>query len=162
MYLAGKMVDLLCKFVEINERSKQLIQLAGMYHDIGHLSYSHHMFSKNDQKSTLHDIFKMTDHEDRSYFLIKVNQYKKCWIDVDKMNYLHRDHTRFSGFQSDYIIINALIDPDGQEKTHSDVKDLYDTCTKKKHTNVFQHIKRIGKDILLYNETFESHTCLLW
>lgn len=41
MYLAGKVVDHLRQFTEIPDRCKELIQLAALYHDIGHFSLSH-------------------------------------------------------------------------------------------------------------------------
>lgn len=187
MHLAGRMVEQLRRFVEISERTKQLIQLAGLYHDVGHFAYSHlfdstlKLFSQNGSSDQLHDIFKLTDHELRSiHFLTQVNHrlqllspdeeifvinlirghvpesekkfcylYQiicndECGIDVDKMDYLRRDayHTGFPGFQSDYIIINALIDSDGhiafRRKTKSDIRDLFNTRIKM-HINVYQH-----------------------
>lgn len=41
MHLAGKVVDHLRRFVDISDRTKELIQLAGLYHDIGHFALSH-------------------------------------------------------------------------------------------------------------------------
>lgn len=81
MHMAGKMVDQLSEYVQISERTKELIQLAAMYHDIGHFAYSHlfdAFLSKN--KSESHPgIFKLHDHEDRSvYFLRKVSQ--RLWL----------------------------------------------------------------------------------
>lgn len=213
MYMAGKMVDQLRKFVEIDEKTKHLIQLAGLYHDVGHFAFSHlfdstlKLFSENDKNDVLHDIFKITDHEHRSiYFLTKVNQrlgilspseetfvtnlikghvpesekdltylYQiicnaESGIDVDKMDYLRRDayHTGFPGFQSDYIIINAVIDSDHhiafRSKARTDIQDLYNTRIKM-HTNVYQHhtskdlekiyycaMKRMGQRLFAYGE----------
>jgi HD superfamily phosphohydrolase len=218
MHLAGRMVDQLRNFVQIDQRTKQLIQLAGMYHDIGHFAFSHlfdstlHLFTKNDNKYMLHDIFKYTDHEFRSiYFLTKVNQrlgllspqeeefvinlikgqipesdsqrgylYQiicndESGIDVDKMDYLRRDayHTGFPGFQSDYIIINAMIDSENRiafrKKTKSDLNDLYNTRTKM-HINVYQHhtskelekihycaMKRLGHRLFAYGEQTDDY-----
>jgi len=77
MHLCGKMVDQLRNFTDISERKKELIQLAGLYHDIGHFSYSHlfdSFLSKFENDKDLPDIFKLKDHEDRSlFFLAKVN-----------------------------------------------------------------------------------------
>lgn len=75
MHLAGQLIDHLRNYVEITDRTKHLVQLAGMYHDIGHSAYSHmfDLFLKHsDQKRS--DFFKHVDHEDRSlYFVRKVN-----------------------------------------------------------------------------------------
>lgn len=76
MKLAGDMVDQLCKYVSITNREKQLIELAGLYHDIGHLAYSHlfdNFLSQMDDNELI-SIFKLKHHEERSaYFLKKVN-----------------------------------------------------------------------------------------
>lgn len=75
MHLAGQLIDHLRNYVNIDDRTKQLIQLAGMYHDIGHLAFSHlfDLFLK-ESNSERSDFFKHVDHEDRSlYFLRKVN-----------------------------------------------------------------------------------------
>lgn len=75
MHLAGKVVDTLRKFVDIDERTKLLIQLAGLYHDIGHFAFSHlfdNVLAKIDVEPD--SIFALKHHEDRSiYFLNKVN-----------------------------------------------------------------------------------------
>jgi HD superfamily phosphohydrolase len=89
-HLASKMVDQLRRYVLrqkqplpysteklFDPRTKDLIQLAGLYHDIGHFAYSH-MFdaflSKVEFEGEIPEIFKYKDHEDRSiYFLRKVN-----------------------------------------------------------------------------------------
>jgi HD superfamily phosphohydrolase len=41
MHLAGIVVDQLREFVEITERQKKLVQLGALYHDIGHIAFSH-------------------------------------------------------------------------------------------------------------------------
>jgi len=43
MHMAGLVVDQLRTFVDIDQRTKELIQLGGLYHDIGHVAYSHLM-----------------------------------------------------------------------------------------------------------------------
>lgn len=77
MYLAGKMVEQLRRYVFIDDRTKDLIQLAALYHDIGHFCYSHlfDLFLEYTLLSAdVHQIFKLKEHEDRSiYFLKKVN-----------------------------------------------------------------------------------------
>lgn len=71
------MVDQLRNFVDIPDRTKELIQLAGLYHDIGHFAYSHlfdTFLSKIELNDSIPTIFHFIDHEDRStYFLRKVN-----------------------------------------------------------------------------------------
>ena len=77
MHLAGKMVDQLRKYVTISDRTKELIQLGGMYHDIGHFAYSHlfdSFLSRTKLPEKVDPIFKHKDHEDRSLvFLSNVN-----------------------------------------------------------------------------------------
>lgn len=91
MHLAGKMVDKLRECVEISERTKELIQVAGIYHDIGHFAYSHLFDSflttvKLDEN--IPEIFKLHDHEDRSiYFLHKVNARLKL-LSVDEEEFV--------------------------------------------------------------------------
>jgi len=216
MHLAGKMVDQLRKFVEISNRTKELIQLAGMYHDIGHFAFSHlfdatlKIFSQNETNSKIPEIFKIVNHEERSVFflsqvnsrlqLLNLNEEKfvidlirghvaekeqsylyqivcnqECGIDVDKMDYLRRDayHTGFPGFQSDYIILNALINQEKhiafRSKTKSDINDLFNTRTKM-HINVYQHhtskeldkihfciMKRLGSRLFLYGSVTDDY-----
>ena len=74
MHMAGRMIDQLRNFVEISDRTKDLVQLAGMYHDIGHFAYSH-LFDKflkcHDVGDDLDPIFKLKDHEERSVFFLR-------------------------------------------------------------------------------------------
>ncbi len=82
MHLAGKVVDQLRNFVHIGERTKTLIQLAGLYHDIGHFAFSH-LFDTFLETTDTTDtagtsdvsvVFSLKHHEDRSvYFLKGVN-----------------------------------------------------------------------------------------
>jgi HD superfamily phosphohydrolase len=119
-HLAGIAVDRLRKYVDISDREKELIQLAGMYHDIGHIGFSH-LFD-----TYLLSVGVESDHEDRSIdILYRVNDRVKlltteevlmvssmirgivldydrpylyqivcnseCGVDVDKLDYLQRD-----------------------------------------------------------------------
>ncbi len=65
MSLAGRMVDQLRKCVDISDRTKELIQLAGMYHDIGHFSFSH-LFdfflehNEGKEEDDVPEVFRMT------------------------------------------------------------------------------------------------------
>lgn len=78
MHLAGKMVDNLRRYVQISDRTKELIQLAGMYHDIGHFAYSHLFDAFLSKINSSAGIFKLHDHEDRSlFFLRQVNSQLK-------------------------------------------------------------------------------------
>ncbi len=69
---------------------------------------------------------------------------KRCGLDVDRMDYLRRDayHTHFPGFQSDYILLNAIVGRDGhvafREKARSDIEDLYRTRVRA-HRVIYQH-----------------------
>ena len=78
MYLAGKAVDQLRHYIAIDDRTKHLIQLAGLYHDIAHMAYSHlfDVFLKmNPPSNDAPELFHYHEHEDRSiYFLHSVNK----------------------------------------------------------------------------------------
>lgn len=78
MYLAGKAVDQLRKYITIDDRTKHLIQLAALYHDCGHFIFCHlfDVFLKmNPPSPDAPEIFHLHDHEDRSiYFLRSVNK----------------------------------------------------------------------------------------
>lgn len=88
--LAGRFVNQLQTYVQsqqlpipysteklFNPRTKDLIQLAALYHDIGHSAYSHlfdTFLGKEEINEEIPDIYKLKDHEDRSiYFLLQVN-----------------------------------------------------------------------------------------
>ena len=181
MYLAGKMVEELRSFAPISQRVKELVQLAGLYHDVGHFAYSH-LFDKTLNllaRADAPDIFQIREHELRSiYFLQKVNDRlklldepeirfvaalikgdildekqaflyqivcnKECGVDVDKLDYCHRDafHVNFPAFQAEYILKNVVIDKKNhvafREKARIDLADLFNTRTKM-HMNVYQH-----------------------
>ena len=213
MHLAGRMVDQLRDYVYISDRTKELIQLAGLYHDIGHFAYSHlfdSFLSKLESFDMIPDIFKIIHHEARSlYFLRKVNKRLKlltkeeedfvcnaiignipdgsqsylyeivcnaeCGIDVDRMDYLKRDssHCGFPGFQSDFIILNAVIDSEGHigynKKVYNDIDDLYRARTRM-FENVYQHhtslkmdrlyfcmMKRLGNKLFTYGEFTDDY-----
>jgi HD superfamily phosphohydrolase len=122
MHLAGRVIDTLrTNGVEITDREKELVQVAGLLHDIGHVAFSH----------LLDDIFEKEElcsvHEDRSIFILKMLNKTKtlfneteeknisdmikgiipedctkpflyeivcnklCGMDVDRMDYLQRD-----------------------------------------------------------------------
>lgn len=212
MYLAGKMVNQLQRYTTIDERTKHLIQLAGLYHDIGHFSYSH-LFDTFLSKIRYEDIpyiFTLKHHEDRSlYFLHKVNQRLKllseseeqfvshciqgfipdgcspylyeiisnklCNIDVDRLDYLHRDSSSlgFPAFQSDYIIYNVMIDKDGHigfnAKIYGEIRDFFDTRIRM-FENVYLHhtsrkvdkiyfcmMKRLGQKLFNYGEKTDDY-----
>lgn len=77
MHLAGTAINQLRFHVPISERTKELIQLAGLYHDIGHFAFSHlfDTFLKSTGTLNSHEIFNIPHHEERSiYFLKQVNQ----------------------------------------------------------------------------------------
>lgn len=73
MHLAGKMVDQLRNFDTITDRTKHLIQLAGLYHDIGHFAFSHlfDVFLDSVEDKDIPEIFKLKSHEGRSIYLLK-------------------------------------------------------------------------------------------
>jgi HD superfamily phosphohydrolase len=213
MYLAGKMVDQLRKFATISDRVKELIQLGGLYHDIGHFAYSHlfdSFLARLQPNESVPSIFKLTHHEDRSlYFLRKVNSRlqllthaeedfvcnviighilpgepsylyqivcnRECGIDVDRQDYLRRDsyHAGFPGFQSEYIILNTMIDSKEhiayKSKVYNDIDDLY-KARHRMFENVYQHhtslkmdkiyfcmMKRLGNKLFIYGDHTDDY-----
>lgn len=92
MHLTGKMVSHLRQFVDIDERTCHLLQLAGLYHDIGHFAYSHLfdtiLASSTIINSNVDEIFHLTEHEERScYFLEQVNN--RCHLMTnDELNFV--------------------------------------------------------------------------
>lgn len=214
MYLAGQMVDRLRNFTCISDRTKQLIQLAAMYHDIGHFAYSH-LFDtflvnyRSENKKDLPTIFTFDYHEHRSIYILHVVNKRlqlltydeekfvsnvitgyvpngsphylyqivcneECGIDVDKMDYLRRDsyHTGFPGFQSEYIILNSVIDNDGhlafKEKLRNDIIDLFATRNRM-FNNVYKHhttlkvekiyycaMKQLGNKVFMYGDKIDD------
>ena len=206
MHLAGKVIDSISNIAPIPQRTKELVQLAGLYHDIGHFAFSH-LFDifLHENNSGNAGIFELGRHEERSiYFLKKVNTRlgllseselhfvsacingdyvvgyppflfeiisdKKCGLDVDRQDYINRDayHCGFPSFQSDYIIHNTILTPDGHlaynVKCKRDVKDFFDARQRMFENVYFHHtvqkidkmflcaMKRLGKKIFTYNE----------
>jgi HD superfamily phosphohydrolase len=69
MHLAGKVVDLICQDNDVSCREKQLVQLAGLLHDVGHVAFSHLMdYILEEEKIHTEEI---THHENRSIFILK-------------------------------------------------------------------------------------------
>jgi len=66
MYLAGEVIDVLRKYTKITEKEKELVMLAGLLHDIGHICFSH--LAEN---NILKKIFGYETHEQRSVRFIK-------------------------------------------------------------------------------------------
>lgn len=104
MHLAGKVIDVIARAHPVDEHLKSCVQLAGLYHDIGHFAFSH-LFdtflkscpressrcshespssSSEETVATEPDIFSLQEHEDRSvYFLRKVNDRLKLLTEED-------------------------------------------------------------------------------
>lgn len=194
MHMAGRMIDQMRNFTEISDKIKELVQLGGMYHDIGHLAYSH-LFDRflkfNVINDDVDDVFRLKKHEERSvFFLEQVNKRlqlladdelllvkniilgnvptdtpnpflyeivcnSQCGLDVDRLDYINRDsmHTGLPGFQSDYIILNAVIDKDGhlafREKAKRDIYDMYE-ARHRMYENVYQHHTSLKMNKLYY------------
>lgn len=121
MYLSGEVIDILKKYVEITDREKELVQLAALYHDTGHMAYSHLL-----DNFLLDNYPNFPDHEKRSVmalniansslqlisldealmvgdmilgnyegknkpFLYQIVHNSICGLDVDRFDYLQRD-----------------------------------------------------------------------
>lgn len=74
MHLTGKVIDQISKIYHVDQRTKELVQLAGLYHDIGHFAFSHLFDTFLESFDIDQGIFSLKKHEDRSiYFLNRVN-----------------------------------------------------------------------------------------
>jgi uncharacterized protein len=132
MYLAGEVVKILKETgCDITAREKELVQLAGLYHDVGHMAFSHlldHILvdsDKHEQRSitALKEVNSklnllteaeeemvsamiMGEVKDEKPYLYEIIHNSRCGLDVDRFDYLQRDayHTGIPGFQSDYLI----------------------------------------------------------
>jgi HD superfamily phosphohydrolase len=73
MHLAGRVVDTLRKYSPITDREKHLVQIAGLLHDVGHVSFSHLMDDILFEKK-----HSMSKHEHRSVSILNSinNEYK--------------------------------------------------------------------------------------
>ena len=71
-YLVGRYLEYLCKYTPIDERTKEILKISGLVHDIGHNAFSHlfdHQFAKK---------LGLPDHEERGTKIFKdmVEKYK--------------------------------------------------------------------------------------
>jgi len=120
MHLAGRVIDVLRQDVVITDREKELVQLAGLLHDVGHAAFSHLMDDVLSEKSDymchekrsvwiLHRINErshlLTPREEEMVgkmilgdikdedkpFLFEIVCNQAYGLDVDKLDYLQRD-----------------------------------------------------------------------
>lgn len=85
-HIAGVVIDHLRNFTHISEKHKNLIQLAGLYHDIGHFSFSHlfDKFLKNiELPEDIDPIFNFKNHEDRSIYILNIINRRLKLLDQD-------------------------------------------------------------------------------
>lgn len=121
MHLAGKVIDILrSSGVSITDREKELVQTAGLLHDVGHIAFSHLL------DYILEEEGETEKHEDRSIIILRIINTKlnlftsqelvkiekmikglwqterkpflfqivcntQCGLDVDRFDYLQRD-----------------------------------------------------------------------
>jgi len=166
MHLAGVMCDQL----GIQGRTKDLVQLAGLYHDTGHGPFSHFaekiirpiktheeigiekLKSANDRLQLLMDeeiqmVTKMILGGDT--YLYQIIHHPKGF-DVDRFDYLDRDshYTGMHSYQSDYIIKSAYVDEKTQQltflsKAQAEIQQMLDTRQRMFQT-VYHH-KTVAK-----------------
>jgi len=139
MHLAGRMVDALRATANISDREKELVQLAGMLHDTGHIAFSHlfdyilteqgeegheersvkvlriinsrlQLLSNREEDMVAKMILGNSENEEKE-FLYEIVSNSLCGIDVDRLDYLQRDayHTGIPGFQPDYLLRCARV-----------------------------------------------------
>lgn len=90
MYLSGLLIKLLRKYTSIDKRTKQLVKLAAMLHDIGHSAFSH-LFDrllKNTSDNILPDYFKIKDHEQRSIYLVQTINDRLKLLNCDEVTFV--------------------------------------------------------------------------
>lgn len=195
MYLAGVMIDNLRKYTKISDRDKELVQLAGLLHDVGHLAFSHlfddvleikgyngleytheyrsteilkrmneklQILTPAEENKVSYMILGKIPPDAKDIFLYQIVNNAECGLDVDKMDYLQRDayHTGLPGFQSDYIILNTILNSEGRisfaKKTKNEIKELFLT-REKMFTTVYHH-RTVIKFERLYTCAFMALT----
>jgi HD superfamily phosphohydrolase len=166
MHLAGVMVDqLISSGTQISSRQKDLVQLAALYHDVGHGPFSHFMdyfesSGSSHEKNSVEILFRVNDRlkllslEEIAMvakmilggdtFLYQIVHHPKG-IDVDRLDYLTRDsyHTGMPSYQSDYIIKCAFVDKKTQQlvflpKAEEDISRMLETRRRMFQT-VYRH-----------------------
>lgn len=121
MYLSGKVVNVLRKYKDITDREKELVELAALYHDVGHMAFSHlldnfliknyELFPHHEKRSVLilnqvneklglltptelrmvEDMI-LGNHQNKDKpFLYEIVHNSICGLDVDRFDYLQRD-----------------------------------------------------------------------
>lgn len=131
MHLAGLLADQL----GVSDNWRDLVMVAGLLHDIGHVAFSHQMeevLSKPHEQRSVEIValinreHNIVDKDTESIitnmilgksmpgdppFLFEIVNNSHTDIDVDRMDYLQRDayHTGMPGFQPDYLIKSAVI-----------------------------------------------------
>jgi deoxynucleoside triphosphate triphosphohydrolase SAMHD1 len=140
MHLAGKMVDVLrTSGAFVTDREKDLIQLAGLLHDVGHIALSHfldHMLlvaghagheersvvlvremnrrlgllNAREERMVVKMVLGDSTDEPRP-FLFQIVANKGSGLDVDRLDYLARDayHAGMPSFQPDYLVECARV-----------------------------------------------------
>ena len=163
MHLAGAVADKL----QLSLEEKKLLQIAGLLHDVGHLSFSHLMDYILET-----DVKIQQDHEQRSVQVLKRLNEKLSilpeeWVDmiscmilgdetrrekkyltqilsyIDRMDYIQRDayHIGLPGFRPDYIIKSMCVQEDKlciKEKANFELECLYE-ARKRMFNVVYRH-----------------------
>lgn len=148
MHLAGEVIDTLRQQGhDISQRQKDLVQLAALYHDIGHLAFSHlfdevlheqgvgeahevrscQLLRAANAELKLLSLFEVeqveamiTGRNENDIFLYSIVCDKITGVDVDRIAYLQQDayHCCLPGFQHQYLLGHVSINDKKQLQFH--------------------------------------------
>jgi HD superfamily phosphohydrolase len=124
MHLAGKVVDILRRYVQITDREKEIVQLAGMLHDVGHVALSHLTDYFIEEKGV------GQSHEERSVWIMRrINERLGVLSRTEETMIENMIHGRFTDQETPYlyeIVSNSTYGVDVDRLDYLQ-RDLYHT-----------------------------------